>query len=535
MKKSRIWIIIGLMSTALLGIILVQAYWINSTISQKEQIFSYQVQEALKTVTEKSEKHWIAVMFQKQLAKPEFDSLYAAVSVSEFTADQILNDSMIMQIVQSPGTGEILTEDLRNLEDATIPPSISASGPTMFLTPMEFNGSISGDPYSTGDLLATSILSEIDKQFQRNAGKLNEVMQQMMLEMMSQGIAPAEKVDSAFLNRLLKEELAARGIETEFQYGVLVDNTYLFSNQSPDQISSLMHAPYKASLFPGNIFSNSDLLMVDFPNRQSYLLGSVKFLLFGSLLFTAVIILMFGYTVQIIFRQKKLSEIKSDFINNMTHEFKTPLATISLAVDAINNPAIAGNSEKVKYYSHLIREENKRMNGQVEKVLQMALLDKNEIAISADEVDMHDIIYRAVENISLRVAESGGSITTELHAVNCEIIADEVHMMNVISNLLDNAVKYSNGKVEITITTDSDDKGMHISIQDNGIGMSAEHQKMIFEKFYRVPTGNLHNVQGFGLGLTYVKAIIEAHKGLIAVKSHPGKGSRFSIFLPYNI
>ncbi|MBP9705041.1 MAG: HAMP domain-containing histidine kinase [Chitinophagales bacterium] len=534
MKKSRIWIIIGLMSTALLGIIMVQAYWINSTISQKEKIFSYQVQEALKTVTEKSEKHWIATMFQKQLADPGFDSLYAAVSVNDLTAEQILNDSIISQIVKSTKANEIITQDLQGIRGAINSEGISSSGPTMYLTPMEFNGNISGDPYSTGDELASNILIEIDKQFQLNAGKLNEVMQQMMLEMMSQGITPAEKIDSAYLNKLLLEELGARGIETEFHYGVLVDNKYLFSTQTSDQKTTLINSPYKASLFPGNIFTTSDILLVDFPNQQTYLLSSVKLLLFGSLLFTAIIILMFGYTMQIIFRQKKLSEIKSDFINNMTHEFKTPLATISLAVDAINNPTILGNSEKVKYYSHLIKEENKRMNGQVEKVLQMALLDKNEIAISTDEVDMHDIIQRAVENISLRVAESGGKITTELHAVNCEIVADEVHMMNVISNLLDNAVKYSDDKVEIKITTDSDDKGVHVSIQDAGIGMSTEHQKMIFEKFYRVPTGNIHNVQGFGLGLTYVKAIVEAHNGLISVKSNPGKGSRFNIFLPFN-
>ncbi|MFN3939954.1 MAG: sensor histidine kinase, partial [Chitinophagales bacterium] len=297
---------------------------------------------------------------------------------------------------------------------------------------------------------------------------------------------------------------------------------------------ALLHTQYKASLFPGNLFTRSDILLVDFPDQRNYLLSSLRFLLLGSLLFTAIIIILFVYTVQIIFRQKKLSVIKSDFINNMTHEFKTPIATISLAVDAINNPFIISDTVKVKHYTHLIKEENKRMHGQVEKVLQMALLDKNEIGLSNDEIDMHDIIHRAVENIRLRVAEQNGTIATHLEAQDCEMVADEVHMMNVISNLLDNAVKYSGTVVDIKVSTRSDEKGMYISVEDKGIGLSAEHQKMIFEKFYRVPTGNIHNVKGFGLGLTYVKAIVDAHNGLITVKSQPGKGSRFTIFLPFN-
>ncbi|MFZ1635084.1 MAG: HAMP domain-containing sensor histidine kinase, partial [Chitinophagales bacterium] len=241
---------------------------------------------------------------------------------------------------------------------------------------------------------------------------------------------------------------------------------------------------------------------------------------------------VFYYTVVILLRQKKLSEIKNDFINNMTHEFKTPLATISLAVDAVNNPMILKDESKIKHYTHIIKEENKRMNAQVEKVLQMALLDKNEISLSTDDIDIHDIIYRAVENISVQVEEKDGKIDMELAAERYELTGDEVHLSNVISNLLDNANKYSPEKPEIKITTESDDKGIYITVADHGIGMSNDDVKMIFEKFYRVPTGNVHNIKGFGLGLTYVKAIIEAHKGTIDVKSQPKKGSQFKLFLP---
>jgi len=227
-----------------------------------------------------------------------------------------------------------------------------------------------------------------------------------------------------------------------------------------------------------------------------------------------------------------LSEIKNDFINNMTHEFKTPLATISLAVDAVNNPMILKDETKVKHYTHIIKEENKRMNAQVEKVLQMALLDKNEISLSTDDIDIHEIIYRAIENISLQVEEKGGKIDMELAAERYEMTGDEVHLSNVISNLLDNANKYSPENPQIKVTTESDDKGIYITIADNGIGMNSEDIKMIFEKFYRVPTGNVHNIKGFGLGLTYVKAIIDAHHATIDVKSQLKKGSQFKLFLP---
>ena len=283
------------------------------------------------------------------------------------------------------------------------------------------------------------------------------------------------------------------------------------------------------------MFFNNDVLLVNFPHQKSFILSSIWSLLIGSLLFTSIIIAVFYYTVLILFRQKKLSEIKNDFINNMTHEFKTPLATISLAVDAVNNPMILKDENKIKHYTHIIKEENKRMNSQVEKVLQMALLDKNQINLSKDEIDIHDIIYRAVENISLQVEEKGGNIMTELAAENYELTGDEVHLQNVIFNLLDNANKYSPEKPEIKISTQNDSKGIYIIIEDKGIGMSQDNIKMIFEKFYRVPTGNVHNIKGFGLGLTYVKAIIEAHNGTIEVKSQLKKGSQFKIYLPITL
>jgi len=355
----------------------------------------------------------------------------------------------------------------------------------------------------------------------------------MMFQMMQRGIKPEQTIDTVFLKNTLFHELSNRGITTDFNYGVLMDDEFFITNAgSREAVKELASTTHKVSLFPDDMFFNNDVLLVNFPHQKSFILSSIWSLLIGSLLFTSIIIGVFYYTVVILLRQKKLSEIKNDFINNMTHEFKTPLATISLAVDAVNNPMILKDESKIKHYTHIIKEENKRMNAQVEKVLQMALLDKNEISLSTDDIDIHDIIYRAVENISVQVEEKDGKIDMELAAERYELTGDEVHLSNVISNLLDNANKYSPEKPEIKITTESDDKGIYITVADHGIGMSNDDVKMIFEKFYRVPTGNVHNIKGFGLGLTYVKAIIEAHKGTIDVKSQPKKGSQFKLFLP---
>lgn len=224
--------------------------------------------------------------------------------------------------------------------------------------------------------------------------------------------------------------------------------------------------------------------------------------------------------------------MKNDFINNMTHEFKTPLATISLAVDSINNPVILNNPDKVKRFANIIKQENTRMNGQVEKVLQMAIIDKNDFNLNFTNIDLHDIIEKAVDNIILQIEKKEGEIHTNLKATNHFISGDQTHISNIIYNLLDNANKYSNEKPEIVITTQDVPDGIEIIVKDNGIGISKEAKKHIFDKFYRVHTGNLHDVKGFGLGLSYVKTMTQAHNGKIDVVSELGKGSSFIIVLP---
>lgn len=287
---------------------------------------------------------------------------------------------------------------------------------------------------------------------------------------------------------------------------------------------------------PGSSYENlskEEYLVIIVPHQNALVFREISWFIFGSLLFTVIITTAFFLTIRALLRQKKLSEIKSDFINNMTHEFKTPIATISLAVDALRNEKVSGDKEKTGYFTRIIKEENKRMNQQVETILQAALLDKQQLQLKLVKLSVHDLVRRSAEAIQLSLNEKQGRIELSLEAENDLILGDEVHFTNLISNLLDNALKYSKEQgLVIGISTYQSGSRLHIRIEDNGIGMSKETLSRIFEKFYRAHTGNLHNVKGFGLGLTYVKSIVEAHKGSIRASSSLGKGSIFTITLP---
>ncbi|MGN6437168.1 MAG: sensor histidine kinase [Agriterribacter sp.] len=274
-------------------------------------------------------------------------------------------------------------------------------------------------------------------------------------------------------------------------------------------------------------------LWVLVPNVKTILLPSLSWMIAGSVLFTLIISTAFFVTVNTMLRQKKLSEIKSDFINNMTHEFKTPLATISLAVDALKNEKVLQSKDKMEYFSGIIKDENKRMNKQVETILQAALLDKRDVQLNMKAHHVHDVINGVMDNFQLQLEDKKGKATVLLNAQNDLIEADEVHFTNLISNLVDNAIKYSKDSgLQIHISTTNVGNNIRIRIEDNGIGMSRETVNRIFEKFYRAHTGNIHNVKGFGLGLSYVKAMVDAQKGKIKVDSALGKGSIFTLEFP---
>jgi two-component system phosphate regulon sensor histidine kinase PhoR len=349
-----------------------------------------------------------------------------------------------------------------------------------------------------------------------------------------------ERIEVIQLDRFLKDEL---GNNIPFSYGVwsnssnsfvIFNNHYIVPNESQASFNFLKSSQYKTKLFPTDI-NDPGVLYVFFPTKSAVVWGRLWLDLLLSLLFAMIILATFAYTIHVILQQKKLSEMKNDFINNMTHEFKTPIATISLASDSITNPSVIGNPDKIKRFADIIRQENKRMHGQVEKVLQMALVERGRIKLNFSDVNIHHVIDQAVSNMTLQVERREGSVSAQLNAEKCNVEGDLNHISNVINNLLDNANKYSPENPEITVSTRNVSNGIEVTVADKGIGMSKEAKKRIFEKFYRVHTGNLHDVKGFGLGLAYVKAMVTAHKGSVDVKSELGKGSSFILFFPFKV
>lgn len=285
---------------------------------------------------------------------------------------------------------------------------------------------------------------------------------------------------------------------------------------------------------PGENLTPDEMFIVIIPNVKNFVLKSLTWRIVTAIAFTLIILAAFYVTVRTMLRQKKLSEIKNDFINNMTHEFKTPIATISLAVDAMKNEKVIQDREKLGYFSGIIKEENQRMNRQVETILRASQLDKQEVDLNLRPVHVHEVIRDVVDNFSLQLQEKQGQVDLQLNAATDLIDADEVHFSNLVNNLLDNAMKYSKETVPpaIKLSTQSNGKHFTMRIEDNGIGMNRDTVKRIFEKFYRAHTGNVHNVKGFGLGLSYVKTMVEAHDGDIRAESTLGKGSTFTVELP---
>lgn len=388
-------------------------------------------------------------------------------------------------------------------------------------------------------------------QLNKRAEEQTEMVKGVLKELLLSERPIGERVDRLTLDTLLRQSLAERGISLPFAYGVRSDRTssgkpqFLFatSNTDPNRIAL---AGYRAVLFPNNLLDTGNHLYVYFPTRQEFIWSRMGFTLAASALLILTILACFYIAISTILRQKKMADIKNDFINNMTHEFKTPISTISLAVEMAQNmgwreqadsqrstePEEAG---RLSRYLGIIRDETRRLGSHVEKVLQMALLDRGAVKLAIVPVNIHDVVEKVLNTIGLQIEQRGGELELDFDAENEVVEADEVHLTNIVYNLVDNAIKYSPGKPHITIRTQSLPDGISLTVADQGLGLSKEQQNRIFETFYRVPTGNLHDVKGFGLGLSYVRKMVDAHHGRITVESQLGQGSAFEVIIPYKM
>lgn len=336
------------------------------------------------------------------------------------------------------------------------------------------------------------------------------------------------------LAQLIDTLLKQKNIYLDYKFAVQTEidgkNVYVMGHNDFNPPKNVQ--PYKKLLFPDELQPKPNYLCIYFPEQKSDLFKSTAFLIFPSILLTLIVIGIFIVTLQIILRQKKISQIKNDFINNMTHELKTPISTISLASQMLRDSTVTHTPKTVDHISGVIFDESERLSNQVEKVLQMAVFNEGKLKLKFSEIDLNRLVDTISSNFEIRVTTENGKLNTELSAENPYIKGDEVHITNVIFNLLDNAMKYSKEKPQIDLLTENKNGWVIVQVKDNGIGIPKEHQSQIFERFYRVPTGNIHNVKGFGLGLSYVKRIVEVHNGKIKVESTLGKGTKFRIYFP---
>lgn len=329
---------------------------------------------------------------------------------------------------------------------------------------------------------------------------------------------------------VISSQLKKNNIEIPFEFALIKQNLYgraFYVVRSPD-----MYVQSGDNNFISIDRTDNLRLYIKLIMPENYILKRTSWMIASSIILSVMIISAFMIILFIIYRQKKVGEVKSDFINNMTHEFKTPLATISLAVDALNSPKVLDKPDKIKYFASIIKDENRRMNKQVQKILEAATMEKDNLELNLMPIHMHEYIKQAAASSQINVDQNNGKINLHLNAKNDMVDGDEVHLSNLIFNLLDNAIKYTEKDLNINIYTSSNKNLLTIKIEDNGIGMSKETLEQVFEKFYRAHTGNVHNVKGFGLGLSYVKAVVEAHKGKIKAESVSGKGSTFIVELP---
>ena len=463
--------IIVVMTLALLGLMVIQSYWVKNTITVKEAGFIRSVNEAITTVVYKLERFEAAKQFSQQ-------------------NNYLQQRDHWLQSMDS--LNRVMFEDQ----------------------------SVLANPWDLNRFFQKSLIAQ-------------DVLESMMSNYRNLPIE--NRIDVDVLDSLIITELKTRGIQTEFEFGIFSPMRNFMPIQKTGKYpKELLNKGFSFAMFPSDVISNPDYLMLYFPKEKRFLLTQLWQMLSVSLVFIIIIILSFGYTLMTILKQKKISEMKNDFINNMTHEIKTPIATISLACEALGDKDIIKSEKLYQNYINVINEENSRLGSMTERILQSARLEKGQIILKKENIDIHEIIEEAVNNIKLQVENKGGQIKKRLQADLHVIYADRVHISNIIFNLLDNAIKYSILKPQIEISTENSYSGLIITVKDNGPGISKANQKKVFEKLYRVPTGNLHNVKGFGLGLSYVKVIVEQHQGKITLESELNRGTKFIIYLPLN-
>lgn len=531
------------MTTALIGLIGLQFYWLNASLTINEEKFRHNVHEALNEVVHKLEMQDAVKVTQEAIGNG-VAIIHDSTTVNVDSAGNVRwLEEKLVRSTQLIGTDRLYADGFAYSveEEMLIRKSGVAKKRNIEELPSEEIQLVSekSDNYLNFNPKNTieSKQHKTDPQ-SLQVMKYSDMVSQIIKELVnvSKGRNIQELINQHILDSLIQLELSDRGIHLAYHYAIRdmekPQAEFVHTSHEEYQVS-LMDDSFNVRLFPTNPYGTRNMLYVYFPEHERFVFGKMSLVLISSAIFLALVIFSFSYAIRTIFRQKKLSDITNDFISNMTHELKTPIATVSLATEALLDPDIRSMPSQVERYLNVIKEENGRLGKQVEKVLNIARFDKGDFKLNITEVDIHEIIDRACKNSIIQVEDRDGILKKYLGATQTRIEADRLHLTNIIHNLLDNANKYSPDAPHLSISTESNDKGVTIMIADRGQGIAKDMVSKIFDKFYRVPTGNVHDVKGFGLGLSYVKTMVDAHQGTISVKSELGKGSIFTIFLPY--
>ncbi len=515
MKRKTIVLLAIFFFMAISGLILIQLYWIKNAIAVTDQQFRYLANKALESV--------VLDLEEKEIIKTIIADIDPA-STDSVTAIVPANSPLARKLQGYRPNSELL--EMYGLNNPDEPIAITGSGHKIIISAENIS---SFTPELTIEPSPQITNSEICDRVTNKIIFLENIMEKILLT----NPDIRERIDPEDINKHLRTALNNVGIYLDFEFSIRsgrLGNIWKTSGFTDKPGTN----KFIIQLFPNDPVPSQNQIVLYCLQEQQYKFEKIGNLGFLSLLFTLFLLILSTGTFIVIFRQKKMSEIRSDFINNMTHELKTPISTISLASQMMADKSIAEKDKNIDNLAKVISDESMRLKFQVERVLQMAIFEKMKMKLNMAETNMHDIISKAIENFTLQIESRSGSIKKDFQAANPVVKVDEIHFLNSISNLIDNAMKYSKSKPEITISTCNVNKELVINVEDKGIGINKENLNRIFDKFFRVHSGNVHNVKGFGLGLSYVKMVIEEHDGNIKVESQVSKGTKFTIFLPQN-
>ncbi|MBU0474236.1 MAG: HAMP domain-containing histidine kinase [Bacteroidetes bacterium] len=523
MKENKIKILIVVMALAVVGLISLQIFWSVKTINTEEIRFDATINNVLADAVRSIEKNRTANILLKKVGEGTNTIIWVDSTSNNGDSNKIMffgsnSNATIQQKVE----GDLINLDIEISTD-TVDLKTGKNKERVFKRIVKF------DKDSQPTKLDT--VAKVDTFSFNKSNLVKEVLEEMLSFEKEKYFS--ENIELEVIDSAISMELKNKGIKTIFNFGIYdnKENKFLSINKNADE-AKLINSKYKTSLSPNDIFSKSIMLVVEIPNRFPLILKSIWITFALSLTFISVIIWVFVKTVKMFYEQKKVTELKNDLINNITHEFKTPIASIALASEALEEPKLLEQKNSVQRYSKIINEENKKLNTLVENLLNSAAFEKSDIKLKKERVNIIEIINDTISQFEERNKEVKISINIVSKDYSF-VSVDKFHFANVVTNLFDNAYKYSSDSKEIIVDVISNKNGIQINVSDKGIGISKTNQQKIFDTFFRVHSGNIHDVKGYGIGLSYVKKIVEAHKGKIEVLSKLGFGTTFKIYLPY--